>query len=307
MNSLRFALLAVENNDFQAEQVRAARSAADRLGVQLQIIHIEHDAVRQSEEILKLLQSESSVRPDGILFEPVGTPLAQAARVAASSGVGWVVLNRESVDYISSLRQDHHTAMFSVSANHGQVGRVQGEQIARLLPNGGCVLYIQGPSDNEASARRAAGMQAAKPANVEVRTLKGLWTKQSGYKAVSSWLKLAIAQQLPLGAVAAQNDAMALGAREAFQERSTQVTGERWRNLPFLGCDGLPSSGQAAVRSGLLAATVVIPPNAGRAVEALASALQTGEQPPQCILTEATSFPALSSLKPLAVPKPAGA
>jgi len=307
MKSLRFALLAVENNDFQAEQVRAARSAADRLGVHLQVIHIEHDAVRQSDEILKLLQSDSPVRPDGILFEPVGTPLAQAARVAASSGVGWVVLNRESVDYISSLRQDPRIAIFSISANHAEVGRVQGEQIARLLPKGGCVLYIQGPSDNEASARRAVGMQAAKPANVELRVLKGLWTKESAHKAVSSWLKLSIAQQLPLGAVAAQNDAMALGAREAFQEYSTQVIADRWRKLPFIGCDGLPDSGQAAVRTGLLAATVVIPPNAGRAVEVLASALQTGAQPPQCILTEPTSFPALSSLKPIAMPKPAGA
>ena len=302
MSSLSFALLAVENNDFQVEQVTAARLAADRLGVHLQVIHIEHDAIQQSEQILRLLHSAAPARPDAILFEPVGTPLVQAARVAASSGVGWAVLNRESVDYISSLRQNHRIAMFSISASHAEVGRIQGAQIARLLPKGGCVLYIQGPSDNEASTRRAAGMQAAKPANVELRTLKGLWTKQSAHKTVSSWLKLSIAQQLPLGAVVAQNDAMALGAREAFQEYSTKVTGDRWRNLPFIGCDGLPGSGQAAVKSGLLAATVVTPPNAGRAVEVLASALRTGEQPPPCILIEPTSFPALSSLRPITLP-----
>jgi len=293
--------LAVENNDFQAEQVKVARSAADRLGVHLEIIHIEHDAIQQSEQILKLLHSPPPARPDAILFEPVGTPLVQAAKVAASMGVGWAILNRESVDYIPSLRQEHHNAVFSVSASHAEVGQIQGAQIARLLPQGGCVLYIQGPSDNEASTRRAAGMQAAKPANVELRTLKGLWTKQSAHKSVGSWLKLSIAQELPLGAVVAQNDAMALGAREAFQE-STKVAGDRWRKLPFIGCDGLPGSGQAAVISGLLAATVVTPPNAGRAVEALASALRTGEQPPPCILIEPTSFPALSLLRPIALP-----
>jgi len=295
MKELSFALFSVENNDFQGEQVKDARTAADRLGIQLQIIHTEHDAIRQSELILNLLQS-TSARPDGILFEPVGTPLAQAARLAAISSVGWVVLNRESVDYIPSLRQQYRAPMFSISASHFEVGRIQGEQIAQLLPNGGCILYIQGPSDNEASSRRFAGMQAAKPGSVEVRSLKGVWTEQSAYKAVSSWLTLSIARELALGAVAAQNDAMALGARKAFQE----TTDERWRTLPFLGCDGLAATGRSAVASGLLAATVVIPSNAGRAVEALASALQKGEQPPESIRTEPTSFPALASLRPTA-------
>ena len=307
MKKLSFALLAVENNDFQAEQVTAARSAADRLGIHLQVIHIEHDAVQQGEQVLKLLQSATLVRPDGILFEPVGTPLAQAARVAGAAGVGWVVLNREFVDYLPGLRRQHRTPMFSISASHTEVGRIQGEQIAHLLPQGGCVLYIQGPSDNEASARRAAGMQVAKPANVEVRALKGLWTEQSAHQAVSSWLKLTIAQELALGVVAAQNDAMALGARKAFQELATAATRERWLSLPFIGCDGLPGTGQAAVRNGLLTATVVIPPNAGRAVEVLASALQSGEQPPECIHTEPSSFPALSALKPLTKSQHGGA
>jgi ribose transport system substrate-binding protein len=298
MKRLSFTLLVVENNDFQAQQVISARAAADRLGIQLEVIHTEHNAIAQGEHVLKLLQSTPLVRPDGILFEPVGTPLAQGARMAASAGVGWVVLNREFVDYLSGLRQQHPTPMFSVSSSHTEVGRIQGEQIGRLLPKGGCALYIQGPSDNEASVCRARGMQAAKPANVEVRSLKGVWTEQSACQAVSSWLSLSIAKELVLGVVAAQNDAMALGARRAFQELATGATRERFLHLPFIGCDGLPSTGQAAVRSGLLTATVVIPPNAGRAVEVLASALRNGQQPAECILTEPTSYPALPSLKP---------
>lgn len=298
MKKLSFTLLVVENNDYQAEQVISAQAAANRLGIQFQVIHTEHDAILQGQRVLKLLQSEAGVRPNGILFEPVGTPLAQAAKMAAELGVGWVVLNRERVGYLPELRRRHDTPMFSVTTSHTEVGRIQGEQIAHLLPKGGVMLYIQGPSGNEATARRTEGMQATKPANVEVRILRGVWTEESAHHAASSWLQLSIAKELALGAVAAQNDAMALGARKAFEELAFGPLRERFSHLPFLGCDGLPGTGQTAVRNGLLAATVVIPPTAGHAIEVLASALQTGKQPAECINREAHSYPALASLKP---------
>jgi ABC-type sugar transport system substrate-binding protein len=187
--------------------------------------------------------------------------------------------------------------MFSVTSSHIEVGRIQGEQIARLLPQGGVVLYVQGASGNDATAERAAGMHQTKPPGVEVRILRGVWTAESAHHAASSWLKLSIAKQLDLGAVAAQNDAMALGARKAFEELATA---ERLAHLPFLGCDGLPGSGQAAVRNGELTATIVIPPSAGHAVELLASALHGGTQPAECSYQAASSYPPLSSLKPLA-------
>jgi ribose transport system substrate-binding protein len=301
MKKFRITLLVVENNDYQTEQVISAQAAANRLGIQLQVIHTEHDAIVQGDQVLKLLQCEAGQRPDGILFEPVGTPLAQAAKLAASIGVGWVVLNRESVDYLSNLRQHCSAPMFSVTANHADVGRLQGEQIAHLLPGGGTVLCIQGPSDNDASKRRWAGMMAAKPANVEVRALRGLWTEESAHHAVTQWLDLNIAEQLAVGVVAAQNDAMALGARRAFEERAAGATRDRWLSLPFIGCDGLPGTGQAAVKSGRLSATVVIPANAGHALELLTSSLQTGRQPPACVNTEVSSYPPIPSLKAIAI------
>ena len=300
MKNFRFTLLVVENNDFQTEQVLSAQAAATRIGIELQVIHTEHDAVAQANEVLKLLQAEAGRRPDGILFEPVGTPLAQAAKLAAANGVGWVVLNREAVDYLPALRQQHASPMFSVTTNHHDVGRIHAEQIAHLLPKGGTVLYIQGPSDNDAAKRRYSGMMEAKPASVEVRALRGLWTEESGHHAVAQWLELSTARQLTVGAVVAQNDAMALGARRAFDELPTGDVRDRWLKVPFLGCDGLPGTGQAAVRRGLLAATVVIPANAGDAIEVLASSLRKGEQPPECINTAATSYPPIASLRPIA-------
>jgi ribose transport system substrate-binding protein len=298
MKRLNLALLVVENNDYQAEQTISAKQAAHECEADLQVLQTEHDAVVQSQQVLKLLYSPAETRPNGIFFEPVGTPLAQAAKIAASSGVGWVVLNRE-VDYLGELRRQYPTTpLFSVTTNHEEVGRIQGEQIAQLLPHGGAVLYIHGPSDNKAAVRRATAMDAAKPGNVDVRVLKGLWTEESAYNAVGSWLKLNVAKDVAFGLVAGQNDAMALGARRAFQELTTGAERDRWLSLPYIGCDGLRNTGQAYVQRGLLAATIAIPANAGQAIKALITSLRTGQQPPECIFTSANSFPQLAALKP---------
>lgn len=296
MKKMKFALLVVENNDYQAEQTVSAKQAAHECDAELQIVQTGHDAVTQSQEVLKLIYSPPDVRPDGILFEPVGTPLAQAAKIAAKSGVGWVVLNRE-IDYIHELRLQSTIPCFSITTDHEEVGRIQGEQITKLLPKGGSVLYIHGPSDNKAALRRAAAMQAAKPANVEVRILKGLWTEESAYNAVASWLRLNVSKDSGFGVVAGQNDAMALGARRAFQELTAGVEHDRWLSLPFIGCDGLPNTGQIYVHRGLLAATVVIPANAGRAIKELVNTLRTGQQPAECIFTSPSSYPQITALK----------
>jgi ABC-type sugar transport system substrate-binding protein len=297
MKKAKLVLLVVANNDYQTEQTIVAQQAAHENEAELQIIQTEHDAVAQSQEVFKLLYSPAGTRPDGILFEPVGTALAQAAKMAASSGVGWVVLNRE-VDYLKELRRQCATPIFSITTNHEEVGRIQGEQIGKLLPRGGAVIYIHGPSDNKAAVRRAAAMQVAKPANVEIRVLKGLWTEESAFHAVASWLKLNAAKDVAFGVVAGQNDAMALGARRAFQELTAGPERDHWLTLPYIGCDGLPNTGQTYVRRGILEATVVIPANAGQAIKALVTSLRTGQQPPECILTSASSFPEIAALKP---------
>lgn len=91
---------------------------------------------------------------------------------------------------------------------------------------------------------------------------------------------------------------MAIGARKAFQEILSETERERWLSLPFLGCDGLPKTGQAWVRTGVLTATVYIPPNTGQAIGMLVDALQNGKSQPERALTEAVSIPPIQKLRP---------
>jgi ABC-type sugar transport system substrate-binding protein len=299
MSKLRILVcLTTSENDYQTEQAHSAEQAARKLGVHVQILYADNDAINQSTQILKAIQSAPELRPNAIVFEPVGgTALPQVARAAVNAGIGWAVLNRDA-SYIPELRQTLQSAVFAVSSDHVEIGRIQGRQCAALLPAGGTVLYIQGPSENSAAKERTLGMQEAKPANINLILLKGQWTEESAQRAVRSWLKLSTSKKTIIDLVAAQDDSMAIGARKAFQELPSELDKERWLKIPYIGCDGLPKTGQAWVRSGVLTATIFIPPNTGQAIEMLVDAIQNSKSQPERASTTAVSFPPLPSLRP---------
>jgi ribose transport system substrate-binding protein len=288
--------LTTKDNDYQQEQAADAEQTARRLGVDLQILFADNDAITQSQQLLNVIQNTSGQRPDVIVFEPAGgTALPQVARAAVSAGIGWVVVNRD-VEYISELRRTARLPIFSVTSDHEEVGRIQGRQFASLLPNGGTVLYIQGPAESLAAKQRSAGMYETKPVNIQLKIMKAQWTEESSYKTVSSWLRLSTSHESHVDVIGAQDDSMAVGAKKAFQDHTTGPARDRWLSLPYTGCDGLPKTGQAWVRSGLLTATVVIPPNTGQAIEMIVQALRRGVMPPERSITTVSSFPAWETL-----------
>jgi ribose transport system substrate-binding protein len=298
MKKLKFLVsLHTSENDFQQAQALSAQQAAQRLGVDAEIAFAENDAVEQSTQLLKAIQNRAESRPDAIVLEPVsGTALPQVARAACAAGIGWAVLNR-SPDYIPELHNTATTPIFTVSSNHDEIGRIQGKQFAALLPQGGSILYIEGPSHSSSAQRRTAGMLETKPSNIQLTTLRGNWTEESAEKAVCSWLKLATAHRAAMGLIAAQDDSMARGAHKAFEALNPEER-KRWLSLPFTGCDGQPNTGQRWVREGWLCATIHVPPLAGQAIEILAKAIRQGTQPPVHTLTESYSIPALDKLVP---------
>jgi ribose transport system substrate-binding protein len=290
--------LITNNNDYQLEQAQDAERAAQKLDLDVQIMFADNDAVNQSTQILKAVQVAPEDRPAAVVMEPAGgTGLPQVARACLNAGIGWAVLNRDA-NYIAELRQSSKVPIFGVSCDQFEVGRIQGRQCLALMPRGGSVLYIQGPSEASASKERFLGFQEIKPANIHVIVLKGQWTEESAQKAVRSWLKLSTSQKSAVDVIVSQNDSMAIGARKAFQELSTEYERERWLSLPYLGIDGVPKTGQSWVRSGLLKATICTPPSSGLAMEMLVDAIQRKKILPERAFTVATSIPPLESLHP---------
>ena len=90
---------------------------------------------------------------------------------AAAAGIGWVVLNRLA-DYVHELRRNYKVPVFAVSADNEEVGRIQGKQLDRFLPQGGSVLYIQGPSDSLVGKTRTDGLMKTNPSAVGNASLK---------------------------------------------------------------------------------------------------------------------------------------
>jgi ribose transport system substrate-binding protein len=288
--------LITHDNDFQQEQAAVAEATARKLDVDVKIIYAGNDGVNQSLQLVQAIQVSPDLRPDAIVVEPVGTTMSQVANAAALAGVGWVVLNR-TLDYIGDLRRKCTCPIFSISSNNESVGRIQGEQFNALMPGGGNVLYVEGPSTSEAARERTIGMLSVKHQNIAVKTLKGDWTETGAYNAVKSWLRLSTSKELKIAVVGSQNDAMALGTRRAIQESVEGTERERLLNLPFTGCDGVPSKGQAYVDRGILAATVITPPMTGQAMEMLTIAIRSKNQPPEHTFTLSTSYPAVNDLQ----------
>ncbi len=296
MKRLSFLVsLTNDDNDYQQEQAAAAERAARRLGVEVKIIHANNDALTQSQQLLQHIQDSSVVRPDAIMFEPAGgTAFPQVARAAVAAGIGWVVLNH-SADYIPELRRAFKVPVFAISSDHIEIGRIQGNQFAALLPNGGCVLYIEGPANSSAAKERTRGMNQTRPSNIQVKSMRGNWTEESSYRAVSSWLRLRTSQESHISLVGAQDDSMAMGARKAFSEMA-EAERAKWMKIPFTGCDGMPKTGQTWVRNGALTATIFIQPNTDMAIEMLVQAMRSGAALPEHKFTEPESIPSLADL-----------
>jgi ribose transport system substrate-binding protein len=302
MNSDRLNILLSlisDDSDYQVANARAAQEVARKYGFGVEVVYAGGDAVNQSQQLLKVIQTKG-LRPDVIIMEPAGTGLVHVAREAVKAGMGWIVMNRD-VDYLAELKPLAKLPVFCMSTNHLEVGRVQGKQLNELLPDGGSVLYVQGPASSEAAQFRTKGMSETKRTNIQVRMMNGRWTEQSAYDSVSAWLRLSTSRDATVHVVAAQNDFMAMGARKAIAAITNDTNRAKWEPIKFLGVDGLAEHGYAWARSGLLAATIITPTIADLAIEMLAKAVKQGVQPPPRSFTEPCPFPPLGKLTPVRI------
>ncbi len=303
MNSSRPSLvisLHNETSDYQRAEAEAAQAAAKKHEFGVSVIYAEGDALKQIDQLLKLICGPETSRPSAIMLEPVGTGMIRVAREAVKAGIGWIVLNRE-VKYIAELRAAARAPVFAVTTDHAQTGRIQGRQLNTLLPHGGSVVYLQGPVGNPVASARAAGMLKTKSPQVTIKTLNGHWLEDDAFEAVSSWLRVSSARSPCPHVVAAQNDHMAIGARRAFDQLAEGGGCTDRPKVKYIGCDGLKKHGQAWTSAGLLSATILCPPLTALAMDVLARELQQGTPAPLLTLSEPVSYPPLEQLGAAAI------
>jgi len=295
MKRLRIVVSLPNDNAYQHEQGIAAKSTGESLGLDLEVIHAQDDSITQSQQLLKIIQSRSASQPDALLVEPVtGLGLPRVAEAAVAEGMAWVISNSD-VDYVQRLRKSPQVPVFIVTQGQYEIGRLQGKQLAALLPQGGSVLYIEGPSASSVAVQRHDGVENAKPRNVQIATLRSKWSEESACQSTGAWLRLATSRAEKFDLVAGQTHELALGARKAFQNIDNQEQKKRWLGVPFIGI-GISNHVERLVDAHVLTAAVITSVTMGLALRILVRAIETRVQPPERSVVEASSFPDLEKL-----------
>ena len=295
MKRLRVVLSLPNDNAYQHEQRAAARSTAQRLGLDLQVVQANDDSATQNQQLLKIVESSAETRPNAILVEPLSASgLRRVAEAAVAKGIAWVMSNSE-VDYIKQLRKSPEVPVFTVTQGQREIGELQGKQLGALLPQGGSVLYVEGPSMSSVAVQRREGMESTKPRNVRITAIHSNWNEESAYQSTGTRLQLAVSRGENFDLVATQSHEIALGARKAFRNIDNQEWREKWLGLRFIG-SGVPGQVKPLVDGGILAAAVITSVTMELALKLLVRAIETKTQPAERSLVEAASYPDLEKM-----------
>lgn len=295
MKKLRVVVSLPNDNAYQHQQSVVAKATGERLGLDLQVIHAKDDSITQSQQLLEFIQAQPEARPDALIVEPVtATGLPRVAEAAVGAGIAWVISNSD-VDYVHKLRSKSQVPVFTVTQGQHEIGRIQGKQMAALLPAGGVVLFVEGPSLSSVAVQRQEGMETAKPRDVQLTALRSKWSEESAYQSVNAWLRLATSRAEKIDLVAGQTHELALGARKALQGVDDAEQKKRWQGVPFIGI-GIANQVKPLVEGKLLAAAVITSVTTELALGILVRALESKAQPPERSIVEASSFPELEKL-----------
>jgi ABC-type sugar transport system substrate-binding protein len=285
-------LLADEENAYQRLLVEKARSAVGEHRMDLlEPLFAQESVMKQIGQCYHSLRADPG--PDGVLLLLVAADdMESSVEALLKGGVDCVLLNRIPA-YLESLSQRFpETLLASVAPEQTETGRIQGRQCLRLLPEGGSVVLILGARATPSTVSRQEGFREVVGDRVEIHVIEGRWQAERAEKALNDWLRFGAGRTQQVDLIVSQNDLMARGARSALHSHESKGGAAGLAAVPILGCDGLPDEGMEMVRTGELAATVVLPPTSPRAIEILAAHWSRSE-----VVKEQTLLP--SSLPPV--------
>jgi ABC-type sugar transport system substrate-binding protein len=284
------------DNDYQQRLKEVGLREAKKQGFEIVVESAQNDANRQVEQIHAAIQNAASTKLAAILVSTVRDDvLPDLVREAAEAGIDWALLNEGT--FIDEIRVQYpNRAIFVVTPDQLEIGRIHGRQVRALVGRSGKVLCVTGPLNAVTAMQRLEGLKEILAGDFSLTELNADWTSERARMAVERWVgQLATGAELP-DMFVAHNDEMALGVRQALRDAESQ------KDLPLAavsitGCDGSQTFGQRLVREGRIKATVIMPPASGAAIEWIARVRTKNEQPPVRVLQAVTSFPAASSLK----------
>ncbi len=260
--------LTTEGQEYQVAQAAAGKAAAARAGLEVRIVYSNLDPTVQVQQIGAAIGAPAGSRPGAVVVETAGSAgFERVAGAALEAGVGWVLVS-DRPRYLDALRREFPGKLVAATGvDNVEIGGLQARLALALVPGGGRLLAVEGPSTTAAAIQRRRGLEEGlRGSKLQIgKTVTANWTTAGAAKAVDQWLRLLGKAAPRPELVVANNDEMAVGAVQALQAARPE-----WGKLPAIGSDGLPDGGQRQVREGLLSATVITPATAGTGIEVAA-------------------------------------
>jgi len=284
------------DNDYQQRLKELGVREAKKHGFELLIESAQNDPNRQVDQVRAAIKNASTTKLLAVLVSTVRDEgLPEVLREAAEAGIDCGLLNEGS--FIDEVRAAYPSrAIFAVTSDQTEIGRIHGRQVRTLIGEKGQVLTVTGPMNTVMAQNRLAGLKEVLGNDFGVIELNADWTSERARMAVERWADaLGSSAELP-GMFVAHNDEMALGVRQALRDVASK------KELPFAvtnitGCDGSQTFGQRLVKEGRIKASVIMPPSSGAAIECIAKARNKGEMPPVRVMQPVTSYPSLGAIK----------
>src|SRR5262245_51986271 len=125
-------------------QAADARATASRLGLEVEVVFAQNNAIQQIQQLYKHIHAPEAERPAAIVIEAVSRDgMERLARNALKAGITWVT-QQWNTPYVARLRAENPgAAVHSVSVDEEEIGRIQAQQFRALRPRGGAALVLQ--------------------------------------------------------------------------------------------------------------------------------------------------------------------
>lgn len=289
-------LLADEENAYQQLLAKKALELSGRHGIE--VLAPRFASNREVKQISQFYDCiASAARPDGIVSILVSAESMRGSiEAVAKAGIDCVLVNRIPA-FLPQIGEEYPDGLLaSVAPDQVEIGRFQGRQSLRIVPDGGNVILVLGVDGSPSTLERREGFLEVVGAKVTVQELHGRWLMDRAETVVNNFLGLGGAKK-KIDLFVCQNDPMAAGVRAALDNQARLKGSAEIAKIPIIGCDGLPDEGQAMVRARKIDATVVMPPSTPRALEILSEYWSQGARTLHATLPP-TSYPPVNELKP---------
>jgi ABC-type sugar transport system substrate-binding protein len=258
-----------QTDAYQLLQEESAASEATAAGIKAEIVFAPgFDHLRV---IRKRIGDVSAPAIDAVIVEPGSVTSTGLILKDLKAKAGLVLLNAWSAEVEEYARSwDKKLPFGTVSTDHTQLGKIQGQQASGLVSEGGQVLCVTGPQRSSAAEERLSGLRSSlRPEITVYETAAGGWTEADGAEAFNSWYGIYKTRTLRVDVIAAQSDELAVGARTAAEAVANPAHRELFRKAKYLGVDACPAFGRKLVDEGRLTASVTTPANTGEAIRSL--------------------------------------